>query len=136
MSGERDRLVILLGPPASGKTALGRMLGERGGGFASGSLSCWRLGARENLVADETEALAELHQRVRDLAAAPGLPAVYETTGLSDADFLDQVVSELPTIVVQLDVGLNEARRRASQRPVVNTSPTTTRRHAASGTSS
>ena len=118
MSGERDRLVILLGPPASGKTALGRMLGERGWRFREWELELLETwGTRENLVAHETEALAELHQRVRDLAAAPGLPAVYETTGLSDADFLDQVVSELPTIVVQLDVGLNEARRRASQRP-------------------
>jgi shikimate kinase len=111
-------LVILLGPPASGKTALGRMLGERGWRFREWELElldAWR--NRENLVAHETEALAALHQRVRDLAAAPGLPAVYETTGLADAEFLDQVVTELPTIVVKLDVGLNEARRRARQRP-------------------
>ena len=132
------RLVILLGPPASGKTALGRMLGERGWRFREWELELldtW--GNRENLVAHKTEALAALHERVRDLAAAPGLPAVYETTGLSDAEFLDQVVTELPTIVVKLDVGLNEARRhRVDSGRVVNTWPTTMRRHAASGTNS
>jgi hypothetical protein len=112
------RLVILLGPPASGKTALGRLLGERGWRFREWELELLETwGNRENLVAHKTEALAALHQRVRDLAAAPGLPAVYETTGLSDVEFLDQVVTELPTMVVRLNVGLNEARRRARRRP-------------------
>ena len=115
---DHTQLVVLLGAPGSGKTTLGRMLGGRGWRFQEWELELLEMwGSRENLIAHKTEALVALHRRVRDLAASPGPPAVYESTGLSDAEFLDTVVGELRTLVVRLDVSLDEARRRTHRRP-------------------
>ena len=64
----------------------------------------------------KTEALADLHSRVRAMAAEPGAPLVYESTGLSEARFVDELTHEFTALVVRLDVGEEEALGRAAVR--------------------
>ena len=74
-------------------------------------------GDRENFLANKVEALGRLHDKVRAMAAEDGAPVVYETTGLSDASFVDGVTRDFASFVVRLDVGEDEALRRLRARP-------------------
>ena len=112
-------LVVLLGAPTSGKSTLGRLLAARyGWRWCEWELELLRdWGDRENLIANKVIALAQLHDRVRTLAAEPGPPVVYESTGLSDGEYLDRHERELTCLVVRLDVGRGEMLRRRHDRP-------------------
>jgi hypothetical protein len=60
--------------------------------------------------------LPELHRTIRTWIAEAGLPAAIESTGLSDAAFLDGLAGEHRCLVVRLDVSQDEALARVVSR--------------------
>ena len=109
--------MILLGAPGRGKTAVGEELARRGLRWREWEL--WvleRWGSREAFVARKANALPELHRALRTWIAEGGAPAAIETTGLSDAAFLDALRGDHRCLVVRLDVSEDEAQRRVATR--------------------
>jgi adenylate kinase family enzyme len=108
---------VLLGAPGSGKSTIGDELGQRGIRWRSWEpyiLERW--GTRDAFVAVKDVALPELHREIRAWIDADQTPAVIETTGLSDASFLDALVDEYACLVVRLDASEEEALRRVATR--------------------
>ena len=109
--------IVLLGPPASGKSTVGAALGALGYRWREWEpVLIERWGSRENFIANKERALRE-HQG--DLAAfitEPGGTAVLETTGISDAPFLDILMRTADVFVVRLDVPLDAALGRVRGR--------------------
>ena len=110
-------VVVLLGPPGSGKSAVGADLGGRGFRWREWEPEIVaRWGSREAFVARKAEALPVLRDQVRRWVAAPGGPAVVETTGLSDGPLLDALARDHACFTVRLDVSEAEALRRVAAR--------------------
>jgi shikimate kinase len=110
-------VVVLLGPPGSGKSTIGELLGRRGLRWREWEpVIVERWGAREAFLAVKAEALPQLHGEIRGWIAAGATPAVVESTGLSDADFLDGLERDHRCVVVRLDVGEDEAMARVAAR--------------------
>jgi hypothetical protein len=110
-------VVVLLGAPGSGKTAVGEELARRGLRWREWEV--WilaRWGSREAFVAGKADALPALHSAIRSWIADTGPPAAIETTGLSDAPFLDALAREHRCLVVRLDVAEDEAQSRVASR--------------------
>jgi hypothetical protein len=110
-------VVVLLGAPGSGKTTVGEELARRGLRWREWEL--WILehwGPRDAFLAQKAEALPALHQAIRTWIAEPGPPAAIESTGLSDAAFLDALGREHRCLVVRLDVTHDQALARAAGR--------------------
>jgi GNAT superfamily N-acetyltransferase/shikimate kinase len=111
-------VVVLIGPPGSGKSVVGDALAARGLRWRDWEPEIVaRWGSREAFVARKAEALPLLHAEMRAWIAQPGPPVVVETTGLSDAAFLDALAAERTCLVVRLDVTEDEALRRVAARP-------------------
>ena len=110
-------VVVLLGAPGSGKTSVGERLGASGLRWREWEpLIVERWGSRETFAAAKHEALPALHQEIRDWISGRGAPAVFETTGLSDAPFLAELKGSGGAFVVRLDVPETEALRRIAAR--------------------
>jgi hypothetical protein len=110
-------VVVLLGAPGSGKTAVGEELAGRGLRWREWGL--WILeqwGSRDAFVAQKADALPAFHQAIRTWVAEPGPPATIESTGLSDAAFLDALGREHRCLVVRLDVTEDDALARVATR--------------------
>ena len=94
------------------------------------------LGLRDAFVANKEDGLRLLHAEIEALIDTPGAPVVLETTGLSDAAFLDRLAAERRVLFVRCDVSWAAAGRRIAARPTgqhLSDDPLTT---VASGTSS
>jgi hypothetical protein len=110
-------VVVLLGPPGSGKTSVGEELGRLGFRWREWEMAILeRWGTRAEFVANKRTALPELQRDVRAWIEADVARAVIETTGLSDGPFLDALARDLPCFVVRFDVSEAEAERRLVSR--------------------
>ena len=111
------RVVVLLGAPGSGKSAVGEELGRRGLRWRDREPEIVaRWGSRESFVARKDELLPVLHAEVVAWVAGGGPPAVVESTGLSDAPLLDSLARDHDCLVVRLDVSEDAAAARVGAR--------------------
>jgi shikimate kinase len=110
-------VVVLLGAPGSGKTAVGAELaafGLRWREWEREILERW--GSRDTFAANKPEALELLHDEMLAFIDSPGTTVAIETTGLSDAAFLDELSLRHRLFVVRLDVSQAEGTRRIRER--------------------
>ena len=110
--------VVLVGPPGAGKSTIGAELGRLGlrwHEWEQGILDRW--GSRDAFVANKDDGLRLLHAEIEALIDTPGAPVVLETTGLSDATFLDRLAAERRVLFVRCDVSRAAAGRRIAARP-------------------
>ncbi len=110
--------VVLVGPPGAGKSTIGAELGRLGlrwREWEQGILDRW--GSRDAFVANKDDGLRLLHAEIEGLIDTPGAPVVLETTGLSDAAFLDRLAAERRVLFVRCDVSRAAAGRRIAARP-------------------
>ena len=111
------RAVVLLGAPGAGKSTIGAELGRRGLRWRDWEADLVRRwGGREAFVAAKDHALAALHDEQRAWIVEHGPVAVLESTGLSDAPFLDELQQAGTVLVVRADVSLAAALRRIDGR--------------------
>jgi shikimate kinase len=111
------RVVVLLGPPGSGKSTVGAELGRLGFRWREWEpliLSRW--GTRDRFVAAKAEALPALHAEIRAWVESAGPPAVIESTGLSDRALLDGFEAAGGSHVVRLEVPEDVALDRVAVR--------------------
>ena len=111
------RAVVLLGAPGSGKSSVGHelgLLGLRWREWEPELLARW--GGREGFIAHKQAALAEHHGELLTFVDADHAPAILESTGISDAEFIDKLQEREDTFVVRLDVSEAGALRRIAAR--------------------
>ena len=109
--------MVLLGPPGSGKTTVGFELERLGLRWREWELTILgRWGSHDNFVANKVEGLRLLHDEIRAFIEQPGPPAAIETTGLSDAPFLDRLGTDHTAFVVRFDVSEETCARRVVDR--------------------
>jgi len=109
--------LILFGPPAAGKSTIGTELGRLGFRWREWEmdiLESW--GTRDAFVANKAVALPRLQADITAWLDAGGPTAAIESTGLSDAAFLDELERAGGCYVVRIDVGDDEAARRLATR--------------------
>jgi shikimate kinase len=111
------RVVVLLGPPGSGKSTIGEALasaGLRWRDWEAELLERW--GSREQFIEVKHLALPELHSDVLAWIASSEEIAVLETTGLSDAALVQAIIAAGDAFVVRLEVSEEAAMARIAQR--------------------
>lgn len=110
-------VIVLLGPPGSGKTTVGAELGRRGFRWREWELAILeRWHSRENFLVHKAETMPLLHEEIRAWCRELGGTAVFETTGLSDAPLIDGFEHDGVCFVVRLDVSERTAVARVAMR--------------------
>lgn len=121
--------IVLMGPPGSGKSYLGRAL--RDASVARYEevepLFVARFSTGASFAARKDEALAFIRGRYERQLGVPGLPVVIETTGLSDRPMLDDLVARYRLAFVALDTAREVCIERVRGRVPGGTSAMTSR---------
>ena len=112
------RVVVLLGPPGSGKSTVGAALGRFGLRWRDWEPTILeRWGSRQGFLAEKQLALPWLHDEIIRWIESDERRAVVETTGLSDAPLLDRLDRAGMSFVARLDVSEAAAMLRVQERP-------------------
>jgi shikimate kinase len=111
------RVVILLGPPGSGKTTVGEELARRGMAWRDVEAELRRRwGSRDRFLERKAEALPVLHAELLGWIGGVDVPAVVESTGLSDAPLLDEIERAHDCLIVRLAVSERAGLARVAAR--------------------
>ena len=121
--GERargGRLVVLLGPPGSGKSFLAECFARR---FdldyvEHEALLVRRWGTVERFVANKAEALAEIERDLVERLGRGDRPVVFETTGLSDRPMLERLMKVNDVLFVHVVAPPELCVQRVRTRPL------------------
>ena len=106
------QVVVLLGPPGSGKSAVGAALAELGLRWTDRERELLeRWGSLEAFVANKTEALRALHDELRRQGEGSG------TVGALARQALEMLPSRLPRATAFAARVADQVRRRASHAP-------------------
>jgi shikimate kinase len=110
--------IVLLGPPGCGKSHLGRSLHERGlARFTELEPELvGRFGTGAAFAARKAEALEFIEASHRRQLAAGGLPAVLESTGLSERGLLLRLAAEYRLLLVRMNTPRDVCIARVSSR--------------------
>jgi shikimate kinase len=109
--------IVLVGPPGSGKTAVGRALGDLGYWFEDReAMLVARYGSVDHFRLRKTEAVALIHEDFLAALPAEPRPWVYESTALTEGDWVRRLRREFGGFVVRLEVALDVASGRVSAR--------------------
>lgn len=119
-ASSRARLVVLVGPKGSGKTAIGKMLERPGVYFLEVETIARRVLAASGNVIDETyarRAFAEISRALRDIEAAHET-IVIETTGASDETpgFIAELEARYDVRWVRVQAGADACVQRIAAR--------------------
>lgn len=114
----RIELIVLVGAPGSGKTAIGNELASRYGyryrDFEAELVEIY--GPLETFVQHKNKAILDVHRVIVNTIAESGPVVVIETTALSEQDFIDDLIRTHRSLTVRLDVSLPNALERIQNR--------------------
>jgi shikimate kinase len=109
--------IVLAGPPGSGKTAVGSALAELGYWFDDREAALLaRYGPIAEFRARKDEAVDRLHADFLAALQAETRPWVYESTALTERDWVALLRDEFGGFLVRLDVSLETALQRVADR--------------------
>ncbi|MDJ0523711.1 MAG: shikimate kinase [Planctomycetota bacterium] len=97
-------VVVLLGPPGSGKSWLGRRLQESlGWSFRDTERELLeRYGSRDAFIQDKEAALQGIERELGERIASSSVPVVFESTGLSDRELVLRLMRECESMLVKV----------------------------------
>lgn len=116
---ETPGVIILLGPPGSGKTVIGTELSAQYG-FRFRDYEAFlveKYGPLELFVNHKKQAVKEVHEAILASISEVGPPVVLETTALSERKFIDDLIKTYTAFTVLLEVAAETALDRILERP-------------------
>ncbi|MEX1103656.1 MAG: hypothetical protein WED87_05380 [Dehalococcoidia bacterium] len=109
--------IVLVGPPGSGKTSIGLALGVRGYWFEDREAALvTQYGSIEEFRRQKTEAVARLHAGFLEAMRAEPRPWVYESTALTERDFVARLREAFGGFAVRLEVPVETTAGRIANR--------------------
>lgn len=112
-------VIVLMGPPGSGKTPIGHELSSRFGyrytDYEAEQVE--RYGPLELFVNHRKKAVRELHEEILRSIDASLPPLVVETTALSERVFIESICDKFTAFIVLLETTASTALSRIEARP-------------------
>jgi len=112
-------ILVLLGPPGSGKTHLGERLCATLGLSFEDEEAAWvrRYGSRQTFLGSKPDALAEREQQIRARVESSTAPLVIESTGVSDQPVLESLARDFRVLLVKVIAARDTCVERVGSRP-------------------